>query len=327
MPSAVGVDIGGTSVKLAVVRPDGSVLLRSSLSTQADDDPDTTISRIARGVDDLLDAARRTDPERVGEPVVGVGCAGLISTQEGVVHLSPNLPRWKDVPLGPDLSRRLGAPVLLHNDANAFVLGEFWAGAGRGARVLLGLTLGTGVGGGIVLDGELFTGSHGFAGEFGHTPIDVEGPPCGCGARGCLEIYVGNRAIVNRYLELCSGRPGPHVERLIEGDTGRLDPEIISRGARAGDVEARDAFARTGALLGAGLAGLANVFDPDRIVIGGGVALAGELLLEPARAALAGRAMAPAAFLPDVRPAALGAQAGVVGVALEALDGYAGPGS
>jgi len=322
MECAVGIDIGGTAIKFAVVRKDGSLIDTLSLPTRAQDDPQQTITRITDAVNTLLEKARGIDPDLERVLAVGVGCAGLISTDSGVVHLSPNLPHWREVPLGPETSKRLGMPVLLHNDANAFVLGESWAGAGRGVRVLLGLTLGTGVGGGVVIDGNLFTGSHGFAGELGHTPLFADGPPCGCGSRGCLEIYVGNRAIVDRYLEISEGRRGPVVERLTAGDEGLLNPELLCRAAHAGDACARETFEITGRHLGAGLAGLANLFDPERIVIGGGVAQAGNLLLDPARAALAERSMYPKAFHPEVRSAALGEQAGVIGVALESLDRF-----
>jgi glucokinase len=208
--------------------------------------------------------------------------------------------------------------VRVLNDANAFALAEARCGAGRGAQVVLGLTLGTGVGGGIVIGGRLHTGAHGFAGEVGHVSLERDGPPCACGNRGCLETFVGNRAIVARYLEL-SGGPSA---RVLEGAGGRVEaitPEAIHQAALAGEAAARATFQRTGEILGIALAGLANVLDPDVIVLGGGVSQAGEMLLAPARRLLRERCMIPEPWLPEIRTASLGPEAAVVGAALEAL--------
>lgn len=318
MRTAVGVDIGGTSIKLAVVSEDGSLSHRTSIETKAQEQPEVTIQRLLEALGPLVE--RAASGAGGGPAPVGIGCAGLISAESGMVHLSPNLPLWRDVPLGREISDALGSQVSLLNDANAFVLGEGRAGAGRDATYLLGLTLGTGVGGGILVEGRLYGGAHGFAGEFGHTSIDLKGPPCPCGGRGCLETFLGSKAIVQRYLDLTKGKLGPEVADLIEGDASRLMPEVLFEAAQAGDAHALRTFRATGEILGAGLANLTNIFNPDMIVIGGGVAQAGDLLLEPARRTMEERAMFPRPFCPLLRSGALGPEAGVIGAAMQALD-------
>jgi glucokinase len=196
------------------------------------------------------------------------------------------------------------------NDANAFVVAEWRAGAGRGASSLVGLTLGTGVGGGIILLGRLWTGRNGTAGEIGHMPLLVDGPLCACGARGCLEALVGTRAILGRYR---SARGRADV-----ADDGRLTPQEIARRARSGDENARATYRETGRLLGLGLVGLTHLLDPERFVIGGGVAGAADLLLPAVEEALHAGAMLPARLLPRVFPASLGPDAGWIGAAFAA---------
>ncbi|MBU1700501.1 MAG: ROK family protein [Candidatus Eisenbacteria bacterium] len=320
MKVAVGADIGGTSIKAAVVSVLGTLKHDRILPTRSQDTPEDTVTRLADALGGLLlEAARIAGVEPRNIPV-GIGCAGLIDTSRGIVQISPNLPHWRDVPLGAMLAERLGSPVLLINDANAFVLGEGRAGAGRGARVLLGLTLGTGVGGGILLDGELFTGVHGWAGEMGHTPLQIDGEKCACGSYGCLEGFVGNREIVLRYMELAGGEPTQILKKFLKDPSEQPTPETLSLAARAGDAPAIESFRQTGRYLGAALAGFVNIFDPDRIVLGGGVAQAGELILKPAREMMEERMMFPQKQHPELCLAALGPHAAVIGASLEALN-------
>ncbi|MBD3336024.1 MAG: ROK family protein [Candidatus Eisenbacteria bacterium] len=320
LSGAVGIDIGGTAVKLAAVSAAGEPGELVTLPTRPSDGPEETLRRVAEAAAPLLPAAR------LGERrILGVACAGAVRADAGLVTTSPNLPGWKDVPVVRLLAPHIDAEIRLLNDADAFLLGEARCGAGRGARVLLGLTLGTGVGGAILLDGRLFTGARYGAGEFGHTPLEWNGPVCPCGSRGCLEVFAGNRAIVKKYMELSGEALSPQVLRRLPRDRDALTPEIISRAADDGDGLARETYRQAGEALGASLAGFANIFDPDRIVIGGGVALAGEWLLAPARKALRERMLDPGRGAPDVRSAELGTAAAVVGAALDAL-GFAGDG-
>jgi glucokinase len=227
---ALGVDIGGTAIKMAAVTEDGSLSEQSCIETRAQDQPEATIHRLVEALGRLRERAAR-DFSGGGIVPMGIGCAGLITAESGTVRLSPNLPLWKDVPLGPRVADALGAPTVVLNDANAFVLAEGRAGAGRDATYLLGLTLGTGVGGGILIGGRLYTGTHGFAGELGHTTVDMDGPPCPCGGRGCLETFLGSKAIVRRYLGLTRGKLGRSVADLIDDDRERLMPEVLFEGA------------------------------------------------------------------------------------------------
>ncbi len=309
---AVGIDIGGTGVKIGRVNARGEVLTRTQIPAPVEAGGEEAVEAIAAAAAPLLAAAVM--------PALGVGCAGLVDSGEGLVHTSPNLPRWHEVPLGALLTRHLGVPAAVTNDANAFALAEARCGGGRGHDPVVALTLGTGVGGAIVIGGRVFGGRHGFAGEIGHMTVQLDGAPCPCGNRGCLELLVGKRGIVATYLERCRWQPGQATHDLAGGDRGRVEPRLIAAAAGAGETAARDTFARIGAFLGAGLANVCNLFDPSVIVIGGGVAQAGELILGPARRAMVERAMAPEAKLPAVVSAALGFDAGLIGAAFFGMD-------
>jgi glucokinase len=189
---------------------------------------------------------------------------------------------------------------------------------------VVGITLGTGVGGAIVEDGRLRGGRFGFGGEIGHMSLEMDGPPSPCGNRGCLELYVGRRALVAAYLSRAGWGPGRITFDLARGEREELDPKLLYDAANRGDTAAREVFARAGIVVGVALANLTNLIDPEVFVIGGGVAQAGDLLLEPARRTLAERAMLGASRVPAVLPAALGTGAGLIGAALHALRGLAG---
>ena len=284
----IGVDLGGTKLLAGAVAPDGSVL--------------TSTRRLIGGMtlDELLgtivEAVRSLDVEA---DAVGFGIPSLIDLRTGVSVRCNHLP-LDGVPFGAVVAERLGRPVAVDNDANCAALAEWRLGAARDASHVVLLTLGTGIGGGLVLGGALYRGAVGAGAELGHMPVDLDGPPCfgDCTGRGCLEA-------------LCSGS-------AIERDAG-MPAEEVTRRAFAGDEAALALLRDVGVKLGAGLAGLAMAFNPEVIVIGGGVMAAGELLLAPAREELARRALAPAG---DVRvvAAALGPQAGMVGAALLAHE-------
>jgi glucokinase len=306
----VGVDIGGTAAKAGLLAPSDEFVSEIEIATPVDAPPREAVRRIARAVRELI----------ASRPVVavGIGCAGLVSAREGIVHVSPNLALWKDVPLARWASEDLQLPVAVVNDANAFALAEARVGAGRGRSPIVGLTIGTGVGGAIVIDGSLSGGLHGFAGEAGHTSVDVNGPRCPCGNRGCLELYVGRRPLVAMYLAKSDWERGGFVHTRCGGDRERVTPRLIAEAAIAGDTVALEVFRGAGEILGAALTNLANLIDPAAFVIGGGIAQAGDLLLAPARAVLAERAMIGRERVALVLPAALGTRAGMIGAALSA---------
>lgn len=288
---SIGFDVGGTYVKSGHLSEDGTILHEARWPT-----PDS--------VEQLLDAIaiQREAWDRAAP--YGIACAGVIDPS-GTVVRSPNLPGWRDVPLRSLARERIGEEPAVLNDANAFLLAEARLGAARGARHAVGLTLGTGVGGAILLDGRLWSGIHGFAGEAGHMILLADGPLCTCGSHGCVEALVGTRGILDRYRRLAPEQP--------EAKT----PREISERARAGETAAIDTLEETGRFLGLALMSLAHLLDPETFVIGGGVASAGDLILEPARAALRASPLQPGMTPPVVR-AELGNSAGWIGAALAA---------
>ncbi len=308
MALAVGVDIGGTKVAAGVVDDEGHVLEAISRMTPGHDVLETE-DTIADVVNELR--------ARHDVVAVGVGAAGWVSSDRATVLFSPHL-AWRNEPLRAALSGRVGVPVLVENDGNAAVWAEHRYGAGRGARVLVCVTLGTGIGGGIVVSGVLYRGAFGVAGEFGHMTLVPDGRRCSCGNRGCWEMYASGRALARDAVELAEVSPVA-AHRLLEmagGDPAELTGQLVTDAAREGDPAAVDIYRIMGEQLGRGLANLAAVIDPAMFVIGGGVSAAGDLLIAPARDSfqrfLPGRGFRPEA---EIRLAQLGPNAGLVGAA------------
>lgn len=304
-----GVDIGGTDTKLGIVKENGEILVSGKIETRAEEGPEALSVRTLA----WFDENRSSD---FPITAAGVGCAGLVDSQEGQLYYSPNMPGWENVPLAGTFSDVLNVPVTIENDVNCAAYAEYRHGAGRGTRYFICMTLGTGVGGGIVLDGELFRGCHGFAGEIGHTVILVDGPPCTCGCRGCLEALIGARAIVER------------AEKMLRtfGDSvlnerGNFTVEDISHAAADGDGLSVAVFRETGRYLGIGICNLAHLFNPEVIAIGGGVSRAGEFILGPARETLVSCAMNERVAQVRIVPAELGNRASFLGAALLAAQG------
>ncbi|MBD3349271.1 MAG: ROK family protein [Candidatus Eisenbacteria bacterium] len=312
MVALLGVDIGGTNVKTALVSVDGAVLSFASGSWSGRG-PADAVETAALSVPGLVDEAG------VSPAVCGCACAGLVDSARGVVHSSPNLPTWSDVRLADMLSERLGLNVKLENDANAAAFAEFEVGAAREAGNAVMLTLGTGVGGGIVLGGALYRGSHGSAGEIGHTTIDLDGAACVCGSRGCLEGMASAGAVVRHAVEMIGGGRESALSPAVSA--GTLSSRDVGAAAARGDEVALESLAAVGRNLGVGLANISQILDPDVIVVGGGVAEAGDLLLAPAREEMRARLSACDFRAPLIVAAELGETAGVVGAALLARDG------
>lgn len=260
----------------------------------------------------MADAMEGAGVERRDFVGVGIGAPGPLDRAEGVVRVAPNL-GWHDVPLRQFVSDAVGLPAALDNDANCATLGEWWLGAARGARYVVGLTIGTGIGGGLVLDGRLFHGASDVAGEVGHTTIAADGRRCGCGNLGCLEAYASGPAIAQRAREALEGsEPSAHWQ-IEGGDPANITAETVYRAAQSGDPLARLIVRETAEYLGTGVANLLNVFNPDLVVIAGGVTQAGEALFEPLRAAVRRRAFRPAVEACRIVPGALTGVAGMVG--------------
>lgn len=307
---ALGLDVGGTKILAVRTDADGAVLARAQAQTPADD-AEATLAAMVVTARELLTAEVRA---------VGVGAAGMVERARGVLRFAPNL-AWRELPIAERMRSALGLPCGLDNDANVAAYAEFRLGAGRGSEHLLLLTVGTGIGGGIIAGGRLYRGAHGFAAELGHIIVEPGGPPCGCGNRGCFEQVASGAAIRRLGREAVEAEPDSALGRLAGGDADAVTGELVTRAARDGDPTARAILAEVGRRLGEGIAGLVNVLDPEVVVVGGGAAEAGDLLLAPAREAFVRAVEAPEHRPPvEVVPAELGAEAGAVGAALLALE-------
>ncbi|UER54614.1 ROK family glucokinase [Kineosporiaceae bacterium SCSIO 59966] len=304
----IGLDIGGTKIAAGLVTEAGRVVRTVRRETPAND------------VTAIEDAAADAVAELVAEhdvEAVGVAAAGFVGVDRSTIVFAPNL-AWRDEPMGRDLESRTGLPVVVENDANAAAWGEFRHGAGRDIEDMVLVTVGTGLGGGVVTDGRLLRGHAGFAAELGHVRVVPDGHRCGCGNRGCWEQYASGRALVREARELAS-TDSPMAARLLEladGRPERIEGPHVTQAAEEGDPAAIELLADLGRWLGEGLASIVAVLDPAVIVVGGGVSAAGDLLLQPTRAAFR-RQLTARGYRPEPRivPALLGNDAGVIGAA------------
>ncbi|MEJ7832592.1 MAG: ROK family glucokinase [Nocardioides sp.] len=308
MSLACGIDVGGTKIAGAVVDEDGRILEEHRVESPADE---------VEAIEDAIAGLVAELGSRHEITCVGVGAAGYVDSARARVYFAPNL-AWRDLDLKVELEERVDLPVVVENDANAAAWGEFRFGAGEDVDDLLMITVGTGVGGGLVLDGSLYRGGFGVAAEVGHLRVVPDGAMCGCGNRGCFEQYASGSALVRETRSAVS-HSSLLARDLLEragGDIEQIDGPLITDAASDGDAFAIEQLASVGRWLGAGIASLAAVIDPTVVVVGGGVSEAGELLLGPAResfaALLTGRGHRPGL---EIRQAALGNDAGVIGAA------------
>jgi glucokinase len=318
----LGIDIGGTNLVVGSVAEDGSAL--HALGTE----PTGAEAGERDVLDRLIALAQRTiaqtkrevpDAEIIG---VGVGAPGPLDTKSGIVLLTPNL-GWVNLPLRAIIHDRLKLPASLDNDANCAVLGEWWRGAARGSRNAIGITIGTGIGGGIILDGRLYHGSSDCAGEIGHTTIDSEGRRCKCGNYGCLEAYASGPNIALRACEEINAGAESRLSKYVDGDLTRITAQTVYQAAHDGDELAMDVVNDTAKFLGIGIANLLNIFNPEVVVVCGGVTLAGEHLFAPLRREVTRRAFKPAVSVCRIVPCELTGTAGVYGAAKAFLDQHA----
>lgn len=307
---AIGIDVGGTKTAAARVDADGRVLAREILPTPADD--------MSATLEAMVKTARAVMTPEVR--AVGIAAAGLVESSTGILRFAPNL-AWRDAPLVAHLETELGLPVVADNDNTAAVWGEYRFGAGRGYADVLLVGVGTGIGGGIVSGGKLFRGAHGFAGEIGHIVMDPNGPLCGCGNHGCWEQLASGQAVTRAGRQaVLDGAETSLIERS-GGEAERVTGSMVTEAAKSGDVVAVSILTDVGRWLGTGIAGLVNVLDPEIVVLAGGVAEAGDLLLGPARAGFRS-AVEAVDHRPEVRLvlAELGSDTGVVGAAALVLE-------
>jgi glucokinase len=310
----VGVDLGGTNIVVGTVPEDGSALYgRVSEPTPVADGPEAVARCMVELVERSLHETRRTLGQRQLDVAgVGVGAPGPIDTTSGVVLLAPNL-GWQNMPLRQRIAAATGLDATLDNDANCATFGEWWRGAARDGRTVIGLTIGTGIGGGIVLDGRIYHGASDVAAEFGHTTIDATGRRCACGNYGCLEAYASGPNIAKRAIEeLESGRPSS-IPGRVGHDLQRVTAQTVYAAASAGDELALEVVRDTAKFLGVGIANFVNILNPDVVVITGGVTQAGDRLFAPLRLEVARRAFKPAVDACRIVPGMLPGTAGVFG--------------
>jgi len=313
----LGIDTGGTGVKYVVTDRDGSVMTSGEVPT----DPASIIESMQR-LASAVEGALGGEPDFPNLAGLGLACAGIVNSATGHLGRSPNLPGWQDRDLAGDIGTVFrDIPVVLANDVNGALYGEFRQGAGRGCRNLVMIALGTGVGGGVIIDGRLVVGSHFGAGEIGHMNLELDGPPCTCGGRGCLEAWAGSMGLLRRAREAAGqGAANDDLAQLVARRGESLNTMDLAGLAARGDAVTVGIFAEAGRRLGQAIGNIVNLLDPDRVIIGGGVAQAGDLILKPCRETVPGLVLAEKAKNVPVVAADLGPLAAAVGAACLARE-------
>lgn len=315
--SVLSVDLGGTKTIVAVVLPTGKIISRRYYLTLADEGTRAVLNRLSSAINQSIAQARLKNTELIG---IGIAAAGILDTRKGIVTTSPNLPGWHNVQLRDVIAARSGLATYLINDASAAALGEHRFGAGRGFDNLLYLTVSTGIGGGIIINGELYSGADGCAGELGHMTIEADGPQCHCGNFGCLEAMASGWAIAKEAVTRINQGEKSSIIELVDSRLENITAETVAAAARGGDRLACDIVTKAANYLGIGLANLVNIFNTELIVIGGGLSKMGNMLLRPARKVIEERAFRlPAQSVRIVR-AQLGSNAGIIGAAAYVYD-------
>jgi glucokinase len=319
----LGVDLGGTKISVGAMTTDGTrQLAQRTEPTLASEGADAVVGRIASMIDaTAADVMKDTGAARDDILGVGIGSPGPLDRERGLVITTPNL-GWHNFPLRDRVTAATGLRATLDNDANCATLGEWWIGAARGARNVVGMTIGTGIGGGLILEGKLYHGSSDVAGEIGHTSIDSTGRRCKCGNYGCLEAYASGPATADRAREALAGGEQSMLTEMAGGDLSTLTAHEVYDAALRGDRVAQEIVRETARFIGAGIANLLNIFNPDVVVLAGGVAQAGEELFAPVRMEVRRRAFKPAVDACRIVPGTLHGAAGVVGAVATFLERY-----
>ncbi len=309
-PYILAVDLGGTQIRAALCDASGQIYRRIARLTQALEGREAVLERIATTI---AEAAEGTPFNEIAG--IAIGAPGPLNPVTGIVLNAPNLPGWQNVPLRGFISERFGRPTFLGNDANLAGLAEATYGAARGVRDVIYLTISTGIGSGIITDGRMLLGAEGLAAEAGHMIVLPDGPVCGCGARGCLEALAAGPAIARDVVTRIKAGKKSRIPKLVGGDLTRVDARVINEAAQTGDKLAIAAFRRGGTYLGIGIANLLRLFNPRMIVLGGSVAKAGSLLLQPMREAMQAHTLPIYWEGLSIVPAALGDDVGLLGAA------------
>ena len=313
----LAIDLGGTKVLTAIISNQGQVMAKERCLTLADEGPEAVINRILSAIDHLL-SQRKINLSQLDS--ISIAAAGAMDFEKGLITLSPHLPRWHDVPLRDIVKEKYKVNTFLINEASAAALGEHYFGAGRGINNLILLTVGTGIGGGIIINGKLYSGASGSAGEIGHMTIDDNGPRCSCGNTGCLETLVSGTAVTKEAIKRIRQGERSSIAEIVGGKVENITAEKVSLAAQDGDSLALEVILKAATYLGVGLVNLVNIFNPEMIIIGGGMAKMGDLLLNPARQVVRERAFQLPAQAVQIVPAQLGDDAGVIGAAVFAFQ-------
>lgn len=312
----IGVDLGGTKINTVLADHRGKIKARDLRDALAVEGPDAVVERIVEAIKSVASGAKI-----VG---IGIGAAGACDTAKGIVTHSPNLPGWHDIPLRDSIHRELGVPTFMENDASVAALGEYCFGGCEGIDNMLYVSVGTGIGGGIIIDGGLYSGTSGSAGEFGHMTIDINGMECSCGNIGCWETLASGNAMSRAAVERIKAGERTKIIDFADGDMAKVDGKSIYDAARKGDTLANELIDQTGYYLGVGLVNLVDIFNPQLILIGGGLSQMGALLLDPARKLVNQRAFQLPAKAVRIETARLGTDSAALGaVALVVKSGLA----
>ncbi|MBE0481223.1 MAG: ROK family protein [Dehalococcoidia bacterium] len=313
----LALDIGGTFFRIALADANGVILKQHKEPSNPELGPRATISRIKEEMQTLL-----SDVDRDSVLGLGIAVAGLVMPAPGILLTSPHMLKWYNTNFKEAFAREPGFPVWVGNDANLAVLGEHAFGAGKGIKDLVYLTVSTGIGAGVLIDGRLLLGSVGFAAELGHTTIDVNGPPCPCGSRGCLDIMASGTGIARMARERLRAGESSVLSDLSGGDPGKVTAVMVEQAARAGDRLAAEVMRTAMTNLGAGIVNIIHAFNPDTILIGGGVSKAGDLLFGPVREVVKERMMPD--YRVNIAPAALGDNSGILGAVAHVVESTTG---
>lgn len=305
--AAIGVDLGGTTVKFGLVNQKGKIVKKTILDTFADEGPETVVNQIKRGIYELLVGTKY----RIKG--IGIGAPGVVQLKDGIVEHPPNFPGWGKVKVGKKITAEFGYKTFVDNDANAAAIGELIFGAGKKLDSFIMITLGTGVGGGIILNQKLFRGSHGFAGEIGHASIDHAGTACKCGSFGCIETYAGNNYLTSRVKEELVHHSDSLIAAIMRDENIPLSPKVISRAAEGGDEYALSIINDLGRKLGYSFASVINILDVTNFIVGGGVAGFGPKLFDSMHAGASERAVKSLRGSVKIIPAKLKTEAGILG--------------
>ncbi len=314
MAKRIGIDVGGTNVKIALVDDNGKIIYSNSVPTYAKMGYEYTVNNIKQAIKDLMKETNTTPSDIEG---IGFDFPGQVDCKTGVVKLAPNIPGWVNVPIAQMIEDEFHIPTRIDNDVRCAALGELKFGAGRGCENFICITVGTGIGSGIVINGKVVRGATNAAGELGHIKLQMNGGPiCGCGDTGCLEAFASGPAIVAMAQEYIKGGKSTKFREMAAAEGGEITPYMVAKAAEEGDPVAKRIFEIVGEYIGIGLTSVINLLNPERVIIGGGVAESGELLLGPIRKTIKERAMVVAGNAVEIVPAQLGNSAGVIGASM-----------